>query len=162
MSLALVRSGALMTGYELVKTAVEDDVRNFFTVGLDDDLRLQARYRAEGLSLGSNKIEASINWLVQNDGLTAEHVATLAAVRLHRNEVAHELARLLIDPDADVDVDLLMRLNDVVVALDRFWGPIHIDSNPDFDGKGVDPNSFFSGTRLLFGLLVELAQVEVK
>ena len=69
--------------------------------------------------------------------LTAKQVESLEAVRAHRGEVAHELARLLVDPDADVDVNMLAQLRGIMHSLDRFWGAIEVDINPDSTATGT-------------------------
>jgi len=158
MSLTLVRAGALLTGYELIKTSIVDDVRNFFTVGFDDAVSA-ARYHAEVDGLGAHPVERSIRWLVNNEALTEKHAETLEQIRTHRNKIAHELVHQLIDPDADPRPSLLLELGEIFVALDRFWGPIHIDTNPDFDGQDVGPEGFFSGPRMVYGLLLGVAKV---
>ncbi|NYE18098.1 hypothetical protein [Microbacterium immunditiarum] len=163
---ALTRAGALLTGYELVKTSIVDDVRAFFTVGFDTG-HLQDRYESEVLGLDTkrhngkpNALVASLTWLQQEGALSTSQVEVFESVRIHRNEIAHELARFLIDPQYDVRADLLVQLYEIMLALDRFWGPIHIGANPDFDNRDLDEVTFQSGTTLLFGLLLGLGQSE--
>jgi len=163
---ALTRAGALLTGYELVKTSIVDDVRAFFTLGFDTS-HLQERYESEVLALDAkrgggkpNALIASLAWLQQEGALSTSQVETFESVRIHRNEIAHELARFLIDPQHDVRDDLLVQLYEIMLALDRFWGPIHMGTNPDFDNRDLDEVTFQSGTTLLFGLLLGLGQSE--
>lgn len=157
LSKELIRAGTLLTGYELVKTAIMDDVKGFYTLGFNDP-RLDRRYHQEVLTLGPNKLQASLNWLVSNGALTSQQVHSFEVIRGHRGELAHELAGYLIDPDDGVRMDLVDDLYEIVKSLDRFWGPIHVAASPDFDGKSVDIESdFHSGTRLLFELLLPLA-----
>jgi hypothetical protein len=162
MGLALIRSGALLTGYELVKTSILEDIKSFYSVGISGEgVAHDTRYERDVLTLAPNKFEASVEWLVRNQALDRAHVDILNSVRSHRHEVAHELARFLVDPDADVNVELLSALHRVMRALDRFWGSIEIDVNPDLDGREVNPEDIHSGSRLLFDYLLQISGVDI-
>lgn len=45
-------------------------------------------------------------------------------------------------------------------SLDRFWGGINIDTNPDFDGADVDRDNIVSGSGALLTYLLQIAGVE--
>jgi hypothetical protein len=161
--LALIRAGAFLTGYEFVKTSILQDVKSFFTLGTDRDGRPHdIGYRDQVLPLGRNEFDASVAWLVQNDALSEAQAGDLELVRTHRHEVAHELARMLIDPDVEINVELLLKLHGIMRALDRFWISIEVDANPDFDRQEVNLDSARSGSGLLFDYLLDLCEVEPK
>ncbi len=158
---ALVRAGALLTGYELIKTAIIDEVKGFFVQGFDEDRLIYSKdYERKVLPLGKNAFEASVNWLIQMEALTQDQADSLDAIRSHRHELAHELARFIVDPDADVSVDRLTELQGIMRSLDRFWGGINIDTNPDFDGADVDRDNIVSGSGALLTYLLQIAGVE--
>lgn len=158
---ALVRAGAFLTGYELVKTAIVDEVKGFFVQGFDQDGLIHSKdYERKVLPLGRNVFEASVNWLIQMDALTQDQADSLDAIRSHRHEIAHELARFIVDPDADVSVDRLTELQGIMRSLDRFWGGINVDTNPDFDGVDVDCDDIVSGSGALLTYLLQIAGVE--
>lgn len=69
-------------------------------------------------------------------------------------------ARFIVDPDADVSVDRLTELQGIMRSLDRFWGGINIDTNPDFDGADVDRDNIVSGSGALLTYLLQIAGVE--
>jgi hypothetical protein len=158
---ALVRAGAFLTGYELVKTAIVDEAKGFFIPGFDQDgLTHSKDYETKVLPLGKNAFEASVNWLVQMEALTQDQADSLDAIRSHRHELAHELARFIVDPDADVSVDRLTEMQGIMRSLDRFWGGINVDTNPDFDGADVDRDNIVSGSGALLTYLLQIAGVE--
>lgn len=158
---ALVRAGALLTGYELVKTAIIDEVNGFFLQGFDEDGLIYSKdYEKSVLTLGRNAFDASVNWLIQMDAITQDQADALEAIRSHRHEIAHELARFIVDPDADVSVDRLAELQGIMRSLDRFWGGINVDTNPDFDGIDVDRDNIVSGSGALLTYLLQIAGVE--
>lgn len=158
---ALVRAGALLTGHELVKTAIVDEVKGFFLQGFDEDGMIYSKDYENGvLTLGRNPFDASVKWLIQMGGLTPDQADALEAIRSHRHEIAHEFARFIVDPDADVSIDRLTELQGVMRSLDRFWGGISVDTNPDFDGVDVDRDIIVSGSGALLEYLLQIAGVE--
>ena len=159
VGVALIRAGAFLTGYELVKASILEGVRDFFLTGFDvhEGKTYSQSYQLKVLPLGKNPFDASLAWLVQNDALTAAQAAALDSSREHRHEVAHELARFLVDVDADVDVERLRTLHGIMRSLDRFWGSIEVDIDPDFDGVEVDRDHIRSGSGALFEYLMQVA-----
>ncbi|MBO0518321.1 hypothetical protein, partial [Streptomyces beijiangensis] len=75
------------------------------------------------------------------------------------HEIAHELPKLLVDPDFEVRTDLLAAAVECVRCLGVFWGSIEADANPDFDGQEIDYDSIKSGPYLLMEYLASIAGV---
>ena len=159
---ALIRAGALLTGYELVKSSILDGVRGFFTFGYSESgPTVDPDYTTKVLPLApGNVFRASVAWLLANGTFDQHHVDALERIRAHRGDVAHELARLLVDVEADVSAGLLCELRDCMRALDRFWGGIEVDIDPDIDGAEVDYDGIRSGSGLLLDYLVSLCGLD--
>lgn len=161
VAIALVRAGAFLTGYELVQTAIIDEVKGFFIQGFDQDGLIHSKdCETKVLPLGKNAFEASVNWLIQMEALAQDQADSLEAIRSHPHELAHELARFIVDPDADISVERLTEPQGIMRSLDRFWGGINIDTNPDFDGANVDRDNIVSGSGALLTYLLQIAGVE--
>lgn len=153
---SLVQAGAILTGYELVKSSILDGVRGFFTLGLRP--APSRGYDTHVLALAPGKpFEASVAWLVSMNALQPEHVQALETIRAHRHKIAHELTDLVVNVDAEVDTSVLSDLRDVMRALDRFWIDIDVQTNPDFDGIDVDLDDARTGAGMLFDYLLGLA-----
>lgn len=78
------------------------------------------------------------------------------AIREHRHKVAHELPRILIDPDATIDAGLAAEAHRLMTAIGRFWGRGSLDTNPDFDGQEVADEDISSGTMLLMNHVLSI------
>jgi hypothetical protein len=86
VALTLVRAGCFLSAYELIKSEVVDKVHGFFWNEFEDG---EQRYD-EAVSTGSVEPEST------------EQVAMLEEVHAHRQEIAHELPKLLVDPDFEI------------------------------------------------------------
>jgi len=159
--LAMVRAGAVLTGYELVRTEIVDGVRGYYLNGFDEHgLTYSQSYRVEVLALADNPVRASLLWLQQRGALSGKQVEAFEAVRKHRHEIAHELARFIADPEAEVNLDRLRDLRDCLRSLDRYFGAFAVEGDPPFDGFVINVDEIRSGTMLLLGYLFELAGVD--
>src|SRR5687768_6861086 len=114
MRTALQRAGMLLTGWELLRSDIEDGVRQFFelTPGA-----VSPEYEKEVLSRHKYRLQASALWLVEQGALTASQCRRIEELRTHRNEVAHELAKLLVDPRHEIDVMLLQEMATILRAV---------------------------------------------
>ena len=156
----LVRAGCFLSAYELIKSEVVDKVHEFFWRGFEDGSHLydEDTYRDKVLSRNpKSKYRASCDWLVEMQALTAEQAVTLEEVHKHRNEIAHELPKLLIDPEFDVKNDLLAAAVECVRALGVFWGSIEVETSEEWYDKEVDYQGIKSGSYLLMEYLMSIA-----
>ncbi len=161
-TLTLVRASALISGWELIKTSVYDDVRGFFLEGFDESGFLYGdEYKTHVLSLAKHPFDASVRWLVKMDALTEAQAEVLHELRQHRNEVAHELVRYVVDPGVEVRVDMLLAGRDCLKALARFFGAITAETDPEFDRVDVDYDRIESGSSLVYDHLLALAGVDL-
>jgi hypothetical protein len=161
----LMRASTLLTGWEFIKSDITQGVKGFFSRGFDENgIRYDMRYERDIQSKvvrGSVSIfDASLAWLVDMDALTSADIDLIRRVRDHRNEVAHELSKYLVDPSAEVNVDLLFQVRDVIRRLGQFWGQFTFAANSDFDGQDVKPEDIHSGSSLLYDYILSLTTVE--
>ena len=59
-----------------------------------------------------------------------------------------------------MSVEKLRELHTIMRSLDRFWGGINVDTNPDFEGVEVDRDNIVSGSGALLAYLLQIAGVE--
>lgn len=159
ISAALARAGTFLCAYELIKSEIVEKVHNFFLLGFDETGLLydEAEYQRRVLSRNpKSKYRASCAWLVEAQALTSDEVLALERVYAHRQEIAHELPKLLIDPDFEVNTGLLLEAAECVQALGVFWGSIEADTNPDYDGMDVDYEGIQSGSSLLMEYILSI------
>lgn len=159
----LVRAGCLLSAYELIKSEVVGKVYEFFWRGFVDGRHLydDTSYQQSVLQRNpKSKYRASCDRLVEMGALGSGQVATLEEIHVHRQEIAHELPKLLIDPEFEVKTDLLAAAVEAVRCLGVFWGSIEVDTSPDWDGEQVDYQQIKSGSYLLMEYLASIAGLE--
>ena len=153
----MIRAGLYLAAFELLSAEVVDKVKAFFVMGFDQHgYTYSPDYATKVLSLDRNIYNASCKWLVTVEAVTTEQATELQAIRVHRNLIAHELPKLLIDPSIHLNPWLLERCRFYIGLLGRFWGGIEADTNPDFAGAAIDYKAIKSGTSLLMDYIWEI------
>lgn len=126
----------------------------------EEGLTYSPNYATEVLPLGKCTFRASVAWLVERGALSAEQAGQLDAISDHRHEIAHELARLLVDPESSIDTSQLSALIDVLHSLDIFWGTIELETSEGIDPDQIDYQGIRSGWGLLLDYLAELSELK--
>ena len=151
----LVRAGLFLAAWELLKSEVQVKVKEFFWQGFDQTgPKYSPSYQTEVVARHKSLFEASLLWLVDESALSEEQAARVRRLRDHRNEVAHELPKMLLEPGRDVGIALIREMRELIGALGRFWGRIEIDIDPNLAGKGIADADIQSGILLLMNHLV--------
>lgn len=137
-------AGLYLMTHQMIKQQVQDKVREFYCFGLDDDDAMTARdrneYSRQVLSLvPKNKFKASLAWLVNSEAITHAQSDRLDAIYEYRKLLAHELARVIIDPDENTDVQLFLDAITILRTLHRFWIDVELSTGGFFplDGSPV-------------------------
>lgn len=155
----LIRAGLFLAGWEMLKFEVQEQVRGFFCIEFDENGNADSgEYERRVLYRHKSRFEASLLWLIEANGLNESEAGRIRALRTYRNQVAHELPRMLVEPGHDVEVARIEEMRDLLGRLGRFWGGIEVDINPDFDDVDVEVSEIKSGTMLLMEHLIQAAE----
>jgi hypothetical protein len=158
----LTRAALYITCWELLKEAVLDQPRDFFTHEWRDGEGIPSpTYKTEVLSLDRDPLIASALWFRDQQAITDDDIHTLRALRTHRNDIAHELPKFLGSKEFDVRLDLLTGMFHFVEKIDKWWiQNIEIPTNPDFDHRELTQQELdaVASMRMVFmNLLVSVA-----
>jgi hypothetical protein len=162
----LITASIFLAAYETLKASVIDRIRNFFTYEFDENGGVVSEdYESEVLSLDTNKnkspLRASLLWLKQRSVISATDIELVDNIRNHRNELAHNLPEFLTTVDADVNVNFLYQIYNLVAKIDCWWiKEVEISANSDFDTQEVDDIDIQSGTMLFIQMMVKIAAGE--
>jgi len=149
----LVRAGLYLAGFELLRSDVVSRTKDFFLAGFDERGLTYSPEYEKVRALDADIYVASAKWLVTVGAVTAAQTEELVQIRRHRNEIAHELPKLLVDPAFHLSPALLERCRYFVDLLGRFWGGVEADTSPDFADGEIDYESIKSGSSLLMDLI---------
>lgn len=159
----LTRAALFLMAYELMKGEIVDKVKNFYLVGFDDSGPTTSpdyNLRVPQEKGDTDRFKASCRWLIEAGALQDAHFEELQALRRQRNELAHELPRLVMEPGNDLDASLVERVQFFVGRLGRFWGGIEADISGEFDDVDVDRGTIQSGTMLVMTYVVQIVEGE--
>ncbi len=137
----LAFAGLYQMTHQLIKTAVLDEVRQFYWRGIDegamvyDDQAYAERVLAKS---PKNKFRASLLWLVEAAAVTLAQADRLDDIYAHRHDLSHELIKYIVDPDFEPDIDLFSDALTTLQAIRRFWTGIEKDIGAFEDFGDVD------------------------
>jgi len=184
----LIRAGMFLAGWELLRSQIERQIRLFY--GAEDlvkpskeeceqrgkrwkDAYESERQRAtklyddEVLALDKGDPEgkqfrASLLWLVENNALTEEQAAQVRRLRKNRNQIAHALPKMILEPDhVGVEMAMIHEIKALLNVLGVFWGRIDMDITGDFAGKEVSDDEIRSLPSIFMDYIVSTAEAAV-
>lgn len=150
-------AGLVLIVYEMVKQAVVKDVREFYWSGFDESGMLydEEGYTRDVRSLDKSLFRASAKWLVKSGAIADEQTEILERLYVHRKDIAHELAKYLIDVEHEPDADLFVEALEVLRDIRRFWTQIEIDIGSFADHGDVTVDDVQPLSLLALGKFIE-------
>lgn len=136
-------AGLYQMTHELIKTAVLDEVREFYWRGIDDGAMVydEQVYAEKVLARApNNKFRASLLWLIEGGAVTLAQADRLEDIYAHRHDLSHELIKYMVDPDFEPDVELFTDALTILKTIRRFWTSIERDIGTfkDFGDVNLD------------------------
>lgn len=134
-------AGLYQMTHELIKTAVFDEVHEFYWRGVEDGAMVydeQAYTENVLVRAPKSKFRASLLWLVEGDAITLTQADRLEDIYAHRQDLSHELIKYIVDPDFEPDVELFTDALMILRAIRRFWTSIENDIGSFEDFGDVD------------------------
>lgn len=133
----LIVSSLYLSAFEILKISIVDDVKGFFSQINGKELVLnEEEYGEKVLKLDKNakkrlnqgknitpymELNASCLWLKKMDAINKSEIDEIHKIRRHRNEIAHELPKLLIDSTLDVNIEYLLKIKELLNKIDNWW-----------------------------------------
>jgi hypothetical protein len=155
----LIVASIYIAAFELLKNTIVDRIRDFFTTGFDQSgLRIDPKYQSEVLVRNSSRVYASLDWLKESQAIDGNDVANFERVKKCRNEIAHEIPRILMEGLPD---EFPARFSEMVCILDkieRWWiVNVEISTAPQLVGEEIDEENIIPGPIIGLRLMLDIA-----
>lgn len=158
----LIAASLYLTTWEMLQQCVIEQLEGFYCLGLDPtDERSSGSYFERVLSRDKSPFRASLLWFLESGAIDQNDIDMIDKIRVHRNEIAHELPRFMASMDRNVDVSLFHKMVDVICKIDRWWiCEVELPTNSEFDGKEIDYSGVSSGRMIMIHMMLEIATTE--
>jgi hypothetical protein len=148
-----------ITTFEILKDAIVDDLRGFYTSGFDEHgSTVDPEYQSKVLSKNKSPLYASLQWLRENDAIDDEDLATFEQLKKTRNLLAHQLFGVVTEQVKSTHEAQFDALVTLLRKIGVWWVvSVEIPTNPDFDGKEIDEEGIVPGAVLSLQMLIQVA-----
>lgn len=121
----LLQGGLYLAAFEMLKDSLVGRPRDFFCFAVSDgdivtDLS-SPRYEIEVRSLHKHLFTASALWWHKSGAITVEELDTLRRIREHRDQIAHNMPKMIGTAEHSIDLDLLEHTNCILAKIDNWW-----------------------------------------
>lgn len=158
----LIIGGLYLAAFELLKQSLIGRPRDFFWNGIrDGEDYISPEYETKVLALHKHRYTASALWWQTMGAIDAADLDKLREVREHRDEIAHDMPKMLGTIEHCIRVDLLCACHDLLFKMDNWWiRNIEIDTDPDLEGQAFTPDELdraTSSSALFLSLMLPIA-----
>ncbi|EIJ0985719.1 hypothetical protein LCE44_17510 [Vibrio harveyi] len=145
--------------FEMLKSAIEDKIREFFTNGFDENGPIVSDdYKQKVLKLNRSRTYASLYWLKEMDAINESDLETFERIKRHRNELTHELFKFVSE---GCSFDVNESFNDMVALLKKIelWWFVNLEMaiDPDTYPPDIDLEQVSLGRVLGLEMLITTA-----
>lgn len=154
----LVTASLYITAYEMLKESIMGRLKDFYCIGFTSDgLTTSPAYERKVLALNKSALYASLSWLKDSQVIDAGDIELFEQLKLLRNSLAHELPEIVL---TGKDVKLTSRMQEVMSLLQKIevWWVLNVEigTNPDFDGREINPDEITPGPVLIMQIMLEV------
>lgn len=137
----LILASLYLMAYEMLEDAIVKKLKEFYNLGFEDGTPENCSdYKKDVLSLDKKSpLFASCLWFMKAEAITKSDVDDIRLIKTHRNMVAHELLKLLVEPDENINMSHFLQMRKLLQKLQGWWiANMESGVNPDLDGIEID------------------------
>jgi len=162
----LINASLILTAYELMKSFLIDQVKNFFEIDVGGKIEPSNKYKNEIKQLRNELPKEHRKypllvyscWFRRHEVLTETDFENIKKIWKYRNKVTHGLIKFLVNSEFEVDVKYLFQIRDIVEKVEFWWvKEIEIPINPDLDQVEVKDADIRLGRTELLNHLISIA-----
>jgi len=119
----LITASLYLTAYDLLIESVVHKIKDFYTNGFDENgWIVDEKYKVEVRGLYKKDIViASLKWLEKNNVISENEIDRVKLFKEHRNELAHELSRMISNSDKRTKTEFMQEIRDLYFKIHKWW-----------------------------------------
>ena len=119
----LITASLYLTGYDLLLESVVQKTKDFYSNGFDENgWNVDEKYKTDVHGLYKKDIViASLMWLEKNKVITEHEIDRVKLFKDHRNELAHELSKMISDSDKRTKTEYIPEIRDLYLKIHKWW-----------------------------------------
>lgn len=122
----LLQGGLFLVAFEMLKDSLVGGLKDFFCFeGIADGEVINdfnsPEYIKEVCSLDKHPFTAHALWWYKQGALSDDDLDTLRRIREHRDQIAHNMPKMIMTADHNIDLELLSQANTLLAKLDNWW-----------------------------------------
>lgn len=155
----LINVSLFIAAYEMFCDLLEERPKTFFSNGFDQNGPIvDSEYAKEVLSKSRSPTQASLLWFQEMGAIDELDVITFDRIRIHRNEVTHNIVLFVSSVEHHVDMSLFSALVVLFEKVERWWVVnFELPLNPDFDLENVNLDEVLPGAVIGLKLMLDVA-----
>ena len=156
----LIAASIYIAGFEMLKEAIVDHIRDFFWMGFDESGdNIDPSYQSDVLARNRSPVYASLDWLTEMNAIDDADMRIFGRVKACRNTLAHKFFSTLgsegLPPDFEQCFTEMVAL---LLKIEVWWiTNFEIPINPDYDGSDIDEEEIVPGRLAGLQLLWDIA-----
>jgi hypothetical protein len=120
----LLQGGLYLAAFEMLKDSIVGRPRDFFCCGFSDGSMVNdlssPRYESEVRSLHKHPFTASALWWHKQGAISDEDLDLLRQIREHRDQIAHNMPKMIGTAEHSIKIDLLVNTNSILAKIDNW------------------------------------------
>lgn len=154
LSQILAYAGFVLLSFELVKGLIIKPIKIFYqNVTFGEGMPFKS-YEIDVKSRHKNEFDACLMYLRDfMEALDSDDITTIHTFRKHRNEIAHELPKLIEFNPVD-KIELLKNVDKTLFKLSNYNTYMQIGADPEFQNKRIDWDTVYGYEYSLFKAVV--------
>jgi hypothetical protein len=149
-----------LAAYEMLKNdCLVERVRSFYTHGFDENgLRISPDYQTRVRDRDKSLMKASALWFEDLGAITQDDLNLLDRLREYRNEIAHNLTKIILSSEGEFKIDLFSSMLLLIKKIDIYWiRNVEMDCDENLIGREISDDEISSGNMIVLHLLMQAA-----
>jgi len=144
-------AGFILIAFELIKSLIVKPIKLFYNKTIFDEKSPFKSYDEDVLIRHKHQFEACLLYLRDfMKAINSADVSTIQTLRKHRNDLAHNLPKLLPDLDIKHFQPLLDETDKILFKLSNYQIYMEIGTDPKFQNRGIDWSTMYGPEYALF------------